>query len=148
MLAAGFILSALLLRIQNLPQVPNTIRYLAVVDEAHRVADFRAVQTMIREGRSKGLAVVLATQQPLDLNPVVAANSQTKICFGISDATAATMAARRLDPADRRLAEQIRTLEKGEAYVSLGGAAPRLLRMTQAYRDYETLGLPPLRPLP
>jgi hypothetical protein len=147
-LAAAFILSALFLRIQNLPPVPNTIRYLVVVDEAHRVADFRAIQMMIREGRSKGLAVVLATQQPLDLGPVIATNSQAKICFGISDATAATMAARRLDPNDRRLPEQIRTLEKGEAYVSLGRDAPRLLRMAQAYRDHETLGLPPLRPSP
>lgn len=147
-LAAGFILSALLLRVQNLPPVPNTICYLVAVDEAHRVADFRAVQTMIREGRSKGLAVVLATQQPLDLPVVVAANAQTKICFGISDATAATMAARRLDPDDRRLPEQIRTLGKGEAYVSLGGDAPRLLRMAQAYRDHEALSLPPLQGAP
>lgn len=144
-LAAGFILSALLLRIQSLPPVPNTIRYVAVVDEAHRVADFRAVQTMIREGRSKGLSVVLATQQPLDLPGVVAANAQTKICFGLPDATVAAMAARRLDPENSRLAEQIRTLGVGEAYVSLAGAAPRLLRVAQAYKDHAALGLPPLR---
>jgi hypothetical protein len=145
-LAAGFILSALLLRVQRLPPVPNTIRYLAVVDEAHRVSDFRAIQTMIREGRSKGLAVVLATQQPLDLPEVVSANAQTKICFGLPDATVATMAARRLDPDNARLSEQIRTLGKGEAYVSLGGEAPVLLRMAQAYRDHEVLDLPQLRP--
>ena len=145
-LAAGFILSALLLRVQNLPPVPNTIRYVAVVDEAHRVADFRAVQTMIREGRSKGLAVVLATQQPLDLPGVVSANAQTKICFGLPDATVAAMAARRLDPDNPRVPEQIRTLGKGEAYVSLGGDAPLLLRMTQAYRDHAELGLSPLHP--
>ena len=68
-LAAGFILSALLLRVQNLPPVPSTIRYIVVVDEAHRVTGFRAIQTMIREGRSKGLAVILATQQPGNYNP-------------------------------------------------------------------------------
>jgi hypothetical protein len=145
-LAAGFILSALLLRIQNLPPVPNTVRYVAVVDEAHRVAAFRAITTMIREGRSKGLAVVLATQQPLDLPDVVAANAQTKICFGLPDATVATMAARKLQPDNPRLAEQIRTLAVGEALVSLRGEAPRLLRMTQAYRDADALGLPPLQP--
>jgi hypothetical protein len=33
----------------------------------------------------------------------------------------------------------------GEAYVSLRGEAPRLLRMAQAYRDADALGLPPLR---
>ena len=145
-LAAGFILSALLLRIQNLPPVPNTIRYIAVVDEAHRVASFQAIKTMIREGRSKGLSVVLATQQPLDLPDVVAANAQTKICFGLPDATVAAMAARKLEPSNPRLPEQVRTLDRGEAYVSLRGEAPRLLRMAQAHRDAEVLGLPPLRP--
>lgn len=143
-LAAGFIFSALLLRVQNLPPVPNTIRYILVVDEAHRVAPFRAVQTMIREGRSKGLAVILATQGPLDLPDVVAANAQTKICFGLPDATVATMASRKLQPDNPRLPEQIRTLGKGEAFVSFAGDAPRLVRMTQAYRDATTLGLPPL----
>lgn len=144
-LAAGFILSALLLKIQNLPPVPNTIRYVAVVDEAHRVSGFRAIQTMIREGRSKGLSVILATQQPLDLPDVVATNAQTKICFGLPDATVATMAARKLQPDNPRLSEQIRTLGVGEAFVSLGGAAPRLVQMTQAHRDSDRLDLPPLR---
>ncbi len=143
-LAAGFILSSLLLRVQNLPPVPNTIRYVMVVDEAHRVSPFRAIQTMIREGRSKGLAVVLATQGPLDLPDVVAANAQTKICFGLPDATVATMAARKLQPDNARLAQQIRTLGMGEAFVSLAGEAPRLVRMTQAYRDAIRLGLPEL----
>ena len=142
--AAGFILSALLLRVQNLPPVPNTIRYVNVVDEAHRVASFKAIGTMIREGRSKGLSVILATQQPLDLPDIVAANAQTKICFGLPDATVATMAARKLDPHNSRLPEQIRTLGVGEAYVSLRGEAPQLLRIAQAHRDAPLLGLPPL----
>jgi hypothetical protein len=144
-LAAGFILSALLLRVQNLPPIPNTIRYIVVVDEAHRVASFQAIKTMIREGRSKGLSVVLATQQPLDLPDVVAANAQTKICFGLPDGTVAAMAARKLEPSNPRLPAQIRTLGVGEAYVSLRGEAPRLLRMVQAHRDADALGLPALR---
>lgn len=140
-LAAGFILSALLLRIQNLPPVANTIRYVMVVDEAHRVTGFKAIQTMAREGRSKGLAVVLATQQPLDLPEVVAANAQTKICFGLPDATIAAMAARKLQPDNPRLAEQIRTLGVGEALLAIAGRRPQLMRMVQAYRDAEALGL-------
>ena len=146
-LAAGFILSALLLKIQDLPPVPNTVRYLAVVDEAHRVKDFRALQTMIREGRSKGLAVVLATQQPLDLPDVVAANAQTKICFGLPDATVAAMAARKLEPDNPRLTDLIRNLGVGEAFVSLRGGRPRLVRMAQAHRDSVELELPALRPV-
>jgi hypothetical protein len=140
-LAAGFILSALLLRVQSLPPVPNSVRYVTVVDEAHRVAAFKAIDTMIREGRSKGLGVVLATQQPGDLPDVVATNAQTKVCFRLPDATVAAAAARKLNPTDSRLAEQIRTLGKGEALVSFGGTRPRLLRVAQAYRDQHKLGL-------
>lgn len=142
-LAAGFVLSALLLKIQGLPPVANTIRYCLVVDEAHRVADFKAIDTMVREGRSKGLAVILATQQPGDLPEVVATNAATKACFRLPDATIAAAAARRLDPGDPGLPEQIRTLGVGEAFVSLGGQPPRLLAMAQLYRDRDRLGLPP-----
>lgn len=145
-LAAGFIFSSLLLKVQSLPPVPNTIRYLMVVDEAHRVAPFRAIQMMLREGRSKGLAVILATQGPGDLPEAVAPNAQTKVCFGLPDATVATMAARKLDPGNARLPEQIRTLAAGEAFVSFAGGTPRLMRMTQAWRDAADLDLPPLRP--
>ena len=144
-LAAGFIFSSLLLKVQGMPPVPNAIRYLIVVDEAHRVAPFKAVQVMLREGRSKGLAVILATQGPGDLPDEVALNAQTKICFGL-DPTVATMAARRLDPANQRLAEQIRALGAGEAFVKFAGESPRLLRMAQAWRDADRLSLPPLAP--
>jgi hypothetical protein len=142
-LAAGFILGSLQLKMQGLPPVANSLRYAMVVDEAHRVAAFKALDTMVREGRSKGLAVILATQQPGDLTPVVAANAQTRVCFRLSDATAAATAARSLDPGDRSLPEQIRTLDSGEAYVSLGGRAPRLLSMAQNYRNRADLGLAP-----
>jgi hypothetical protein len=134
-LAGGFILSALLLKVQSLEPVPNTVRFIAVVDEAHRVAGFKAVDTMIREGRSKGLAVILATQQPNDLPDVVGANALTKICFRLPDATMAKAAAKRLNPNDRRLADQIKTLGVGEAFVSLAGQPPQLLRMVQLWRD-------------
>ena len=62
------------------------------------------------------------------------------------DPTVATMAARRLDPANQRLPEQIRTLGAGEVFVKFAGEPPRLLRMAQAWRDAEQLGLPPLAP--
>ena len=142
-LAAGFILAALQLRIQGLEPVPNTIRYAVVVDEAHRVSSFKAVDTMVREGRSKGLAVILATQQPGDLGEVVSSNAQSRICFRLSDATVARAAANKLDQGDRSLPEQIRTLGAGEAFVSLGGEAPRLLRMAQNWRDRAKLDLAP-----
>lgn len=138
-LAGGFILSALLLKMQGLAPVANTIRYMAVVDEAHRVAKFRAIDTMVREGRSKGLAVLLATQQPSDLPEVVGTNAQTKICFQLPDATMARAAAKRLNPGDRQLPDLIRSLNTGEALVSLKGEQPQLVRMVQLWRDRAAL---------
>jgi hypothetical protein len=135
-LSAGFIISALLMKIQSLPTVANSIRYAVVVDEAHRVRDFKAIETMVREGRSKGLATILATQQANDLPEVVANNAQTKLCFRLPDATMAKAAARRLNPADKTLADQIRTLGVGEAFISLGGSEPILTRVIQYWRDY------------
>jgi len=138
-LAGGFILSALLLKIQGLTPVANTIRYMAVVDEAHRVAKFKPIDTMVREGRSKGLAVLLATQQPSDLPDVIATNAQTKICFRLPDATMARAAAKRLNPGDKQLPDLIRSLNTGEALVSLGGEQPQLVRMAQLYRDQDKI---------
>ncbi|WP_376964144.1 hypothetical protein ABNQ39_26695 [Azospirillum sp. A26] len=140
-LAGGFILSALLQKVMSLPQVSKQIRYVVVVDEAHRVAGFKSVHTMIREGRSKGLAVILATQQPSDLPQEVATNAQTKICFQL-DPMMAKAAAKRLDPSDRTLPDQIRNLAEGEAFVSLGNSRPVLVRMAQLWRDRPELLIP------
>jgi hypothetical protein len=140
MLAAAFILATISLTIQDLPPIANAIRYVVVIDEAHRVSKLRAVDMMIKEGRSKGLAVILATQSPADLTETIDTNAQTRICFRLSDAVVAAQAARKLDPNDATLSDRIRTLESGEAFVSLGGQSPRLLRMLQHYRDRGQLG--------
>lgn len=134
-LAAAFLLAVISLEMQERPPAPNTIRYALVVDEAHRVAQFRAIQLMLREGRSKGLAVILATQAPSDLPEVVDTNAQTRICFRLSDAVIAGQAARKLDPGDDSLSERIRTLGSGEAFVSLQGGRPQLVTVAQHYRD-------------
>jgi hypothetical protein len=44
-------------------------------------------------------------------------------------AVVAAQAARKIDPGDADIPERIRTLASGEAFVSLGGDAPRLLTM-------------------
>lgn len=138
-LSAAFILSVIALAIQDRPPVANTVSYAMVVDEAHRVAQFKALHLMLREGRSKGLAVVVATQAPSDLPEVVDTNAQTRICFRLSDAVIAGQAARKMDPADESLAERIRTLGTGEAFVSLEGSQPRLVTMAQHHRDRQRL---------
>jgi hypothetical protein len=134
-LAAGFVLSSLMLRIQAQAPCPGAISYAVVVDEAHRVAALKAVETMVREGRSKGLSVILATQQPTDMPDIIGANAATRACFQLPDAASAAAAAKRLDPGDRGLAERIRSLGVGEAFVRMGGGAPQLLRMVQLHRD-------------
>ena len=139
-LAAGFVLSSLMLRIQALRPTPNTVGYAMVVDEAHRVSAFKAIETMVREGRSKSLAVILATQQPSDMPEIVGANAATRACFYLPDAATAAAAAKRLDPTDRSLPQRIRGLDAGEAFVRLGGDGPRLLRMAQLFRDGPRLG--------
>jgi len=134
-LTAAFLLSVISLEMQGRPPVTKQVNYALVVDEAHRVSQFRALKLMLQEGRSKGLAVVLATQAPSDLPEVVDTNAQTRICFRLSDAVVAGQAARKLDPADESLPERIRTLGTGEAFLSLQGGRPRLLTMTQHHRD-------------
>ena len=123
-LAAGFILSSLALTFLDEPQVANLVKYIVVIDEAHRVSGFKAVSTMLREGRSKGLAVILATQQPGDLPREAEANAQTKICFRLPSGPTAASASRLLGATDRGLAERIQALENGEAFVRFAGLPP------------------------
>jgi Type IV secretion-system coupling protein DNA-binding domain len=134
-LAAGFILSSLALTFLDEPQVANLVKYVVVIDEAHRVSGFKAVSTMLREGRSKGLAVLMATQQPGDLPSEAEANAQTKICFRLPSGPTATSASRLLGATDHSLAERIQALEDGEAFVRFAGLPPKVVRMRQFWRD-------------
>jgi hypothetical protein len=134
-LAAGFILSSLYLKLLEMPQVTNQVNYLIVIDEAHRVANFHSVASMVRELRSKGLAVILATQRPGDLPAEASTNAQTKVYLRLPDAKAAREAAKTLDPNDRGLATEIRTLEDGEAFVAIAGGSPIKVKLRQHWRD-------------
>lgn len=135
-LAAGFILAAIYLKLLEMPQVYNEVIYTLVIDEAHRVASFHSVGSMVRELRSKGLAVILATQRPGDLPGEAGTNAQTKIYMRLPDAQSATAAARNLDPTDRNLAKAIRSLADGEAFVALAGGPPKLVKLRQFWRDH------------
>jgi hypothetical protein len=136
-LAAGFILSSLAMTFLDEPQVANLVKYIVVIDEAHRVSGFTAVPTMLREGRSKGLAVLMATQQPGDLPSEAENNAQTKICFRLPSGPTAASASRLLGATDRGLAERIQALENGEAFVRFAGLPPKVVRMRQFWRDDE-----------
>jgi Helicase HerA-like C-terminal len=135
-LSAGFILASLYLELLEMPQVFNEVSYTLAIDEAHRVASFHSVGSMVRELRSKGLAVILATQRPGDLPGEAGTNAQTKIYMRLPDAQSATSAARNLDPTDRNLPKAIRSLGDGEAFVALAGGPPRLVKLRQFWRDH------------
>lgn len=132
-LLAGFVLSSFYLRMAAASHVHSTVNFAVVVDEAHRVANYKAIRSMVSEQRSKGVAVILATQKPGQLPPEVETNAQTKVFLRLPG-TAANDAARRLDPSEKDLPELIRNLQKGEAFVSIGDA-PRLVRLRQFWRD-------------
>jgi DNA helicase HerA-like ATPase len=132
-LLAGFILSSFYLRMQAASAVHSTVRFAVVVDEAHRVAGYKAVKSMVSEQRSKGVAVILATQKPGQLPPEVETNAQTKVFLNLPGQDSKE-AAKRLDSDDRDLPDLIRNLKPGEAFVSLGGP-PFLVNLRQYWRD-------------
>jgi len=132
-LLAGFILSSFYLKMQTAPAVHSTVRFAVVVDEAHRVSGYKAVKAMVSEQRSKGVAVILATQKPGQLPPEVETNAQTKVFLNLPGQDAKE-AAKRLDPDDKNLPDLIRNLNPGEAFVSIGGS-PMLVTLRQYWRD-------------
>lgn len=146
-LLAGFILSSFYLRLADAPAVHSRVSFAVVVDEAHRVAGYKAIQAMVREQRSKGVAVILATQQPGDLPAEMATNAQTKVFLRLP-ARAAKQAGQMLDPDDKDLPEMIRSLERGQALVSIGGAAARRVDLRQFWRDDQDVLQPDQVPPP
>ncbi len=55
---------------------------LVIIDEAWRIARIRSLYTLVKEGRSKNVGVVLATQNIEDVPPEVIDNINTVIAFG------------------------------------------------------------------
>jgi hypothetical protein len=66
---------------------PGPLRCFVVLDEAHKLS-FDAgspVEKLLREGRTFGLGLILASQQPEDFSSVAFANTATKIVLQIAD---------------------------------------------------------------
>ncbi len=55
---------------------------LVIIDEAWRISRIRSLYTLVKEGRSKNVGVVLATQNIEDVPPEVIDNINTVIAFG------------------------------------------------------------------
>ena len=116
------------------PTVHQELRFTLVVDEAPRVGGYKTIKSIVREQGSKDVAAILATQAPGDLPPEVETNGQTEVFLRVPPESAKA-AARRLDPDDKDLPTQIRTLKTGEAFVSMGGGPPMLIKPRQFWRD-------------
>lgn len=118
-LAASMILSSLAVEASEGP-LPG--RAVLVIDEAWRlsIGGARHMVWALREGRSRGLHIVYATQSPTDLPDPVLNNTGTLIVFG-GYTRSYTEAARRLGLDDtRRLLE----LPVGSAYIKVKDLPP------------------------
>jgi DNA helicase HerA-like ATPase len=97
-------------------------RVVLVVDEAWRVAIGSANHMImaLREGRSKGLYVIYATQSPSDLPQAILDNTRVVVAFGGFTKNYAELARRLgLEEVDKLL-----RLPVGEAYVRVGDRPP------------------------
>jgi DNA helicase HerA-like ATPase len=97
-------------------------RVVLVVDEAWRVSIGSANHMImaLREGRSKGLYVIYATQSPSDLPQAILDNTRVVVAFGGFTKNYAELARRLgLEEVDKLL-----RLPVGEAYVRVGDRPP------------------------
>lgn len=58
---------------------PKKLQHLIVFDEAHRVAENKKLELLVREGRAFGIGLVLGTQFPGDVPPSIAGNLATAL---------------------------------------------------------------------
>lgn len=62
----------------------NFFRFYCIIDEGHRLAyDKSPLADIMRELRSYGIGIILASQRPSDFSNTIFANASTKICLGL-----------------------------------------------------------------
>jgi len=77
---AEFFLMALYNHLIRQPH-PHALRRLLVLDEAWRLVQSPFLEPLMREGRAFGLGVLVASQFPKDLPPVIAGSAKTHLYF-------------------------------------------------------------------
>jgi pSer/pThr/pTyr-binding forkhead associated (FHA) protein len=111
------------------PEASEACRFMVLVDPADHLAHQRALNVIAREGGSRGLGLIVATQRPEVLPGDLVAQAGMVACFRLGG-EAASIAATRLGGSST-LAERIRRLAQGHAIVRQGEAAPIELRAVQ-----------------
>ncbi len=86
------------------------IRELVLIDEAW-IVDKRVLEELVREGRSKGVAVVIASQSPSDFDEIVLSNVHSFISFKVNDVKEGSFLCRVFG----EKCEALRSLPRGEA---------------------------------
>ncbi|MET1128997.1 MAG: hypothetical protein ABWW70_06735 [Thermoproteota archaeon] len=101
------------------------LRTLVVVDEAWR-AERSLIESIVREGRSRALALVAASQHPMDFSTFVWSNASNYIAFGSTDENYVNALERytNLEKEDLSLAE---SLTVGEALLGAVDIQPPIV---------------------
>jgi hypothetical protein len=96
-------------------------KLVLVNDEAHRIGQLASLDRILREGRSAGLATVLASQELRDLDEL--AHADTIVCFRMDPASAKTLAEimENTEKGQKELATELRTLVYGRPMIFYGG---------------------------
>ncbi len=70
------------------------LRVAVVIDEAHRVANLKPVELLMKEARAFGASIMLSSQEPGDFHDSLVANAGSHLVLQVTEARAARDAAR------------------------------------------------------
>jgi hypothetical protein len=122
---AEIVLLGIYNEILRLGHAPS-LRCLVVVDEAHRIAELDAVKLLLREARAYGVGVLLSSQQAKDFADDIYANADTIVGLKLNHPKDAERLGAILGGTQiaKELADQIRKLHPGEAFLKNSQYAP------------------------
>jgi hypothetical protein len=88
------------------------LRYVIVIDEAHKIANLGAVKTLLKEARKYGVCVVLSSQEARDFEDYVFSNAGSLLSLKLSETNDSTRVARLMTGSRNvtDLAEELRGL--------------------------------------
>lgn len=92
------------------------LKYLIVIDEAHRVCALPSIEKMLREVRKFGCGVWMASQGPDDFSDQVRSLTTSKFIFRLETDSDARLAERELSAASGSIRHDIRDLSVGECF--------------------------------
>ena len=113
---AAMILMGIYYTLLGLSHSPRNIRLAIMVDEAHKVANLKAMQTLLKEGRKYGCAIFLSSQEAKDFETSVYSNVGSLLCLKLPETENSKMIAKQIgsESSHKILAEDIRNLEPFE----------------------------------